>query len=111
MPINFGKRWNDILNVGVKGLSKLFPDLLFPTTMFRACVYVYRSSGILAATAVLALGHNDLAESHLTELQVSRITSSQQSAHLNCEALHSEEQHQQTTIPIHHSKNTIYRTT
>lgn len=98
MPINFGKPWNDILNVKVKGLSKLFPDLLFPTTMFRACVYVYRSSGILAVTAVLALGHNDLTESHLTELHVYQITSSQQSAHLNCEALHSEEKHQQTTL-------------
>lgn len=94
MPINFGKPRNDILNFGVKGLSKLFPDLIFPTTMFRACVYVYRPSGILAATAVLALGHNDLAESHLTELQVSQITSSQQTAHLNSEALHSEEKHQ-----------------
>lgn len=98
MPINFGKQWNDILNVGVKGLSKLFPDLLFPTTMLGACVYVYSSSGILVATAVLACGHNDLAESHLTELQVSQITSSQQSAHLNCEALNSitEEKHLQT---------------
>ncbi len=89
MPINFGKPWNDILHFGVKGLGKLFPDLIFPTTMFRACVYVYRPSGILAATEVLALCHDDLAESHLTELQVS-----QQSAHLNWEALHSEENHQ-----------------
>jgi len=57
--------------LGVKGSNKLFPDLLFPTTMFRACVYVYSSSGTLAATADLARRHNDLAESHLTELQVS----------------------------------------